>query len=138
MTESSASSTKPFPMPRSRGIKAKRKADKQQRVLRDTVLPKVRCSAEESDRIRQLAESANMTLSAYIRTCALKKGRVLVKQRKAIADDALILEVNRIGVNLNQIARALNSGAGVSAEWESVRVDAERVLDHLMGLVAAS
>lgn len=124
-------------MPQTRGINAKRKADKQQRALRDTVLPKVRCSVEESDRIRQFAESADMTLSSYIRTCALKKGRVVVKQRKAIADDALILEVNRIGVNLNQIARALNRGAGVSGEWEAVRVDAERVLDRLMGLVAS-
>ena len=132
MTESSASSsTKPSSLPPSRGIKAKRKADRLQRVVRDIMLPQIRCSREERACIEQRAADAGMILSSYIRTQALK-GRVVVKQSQA--DDVLIQEVNRVGVNLNQIARALNRGESLPHGWEAVRRDTELVLDRLMGL----
>ena len=62
----------------------------------------VRVTAAEAAELRERAQAARLSMGAYLRRRALG-------QRVRIA--AELRELNRIGVNLNQMARALNSRA---------------------------
>jgi hypothetical protein len=55
------------------------------------------------------AEGGYATVSAYVRAVALQ---TKLAQARTIrrADPALLIELNRIGVNLNQIAKIVNTG----------------------------
>jgi hypothetical protein len=44
------------------------------------------------------------------------------------ADAALVSELNRIGVNVNQLARAQNGGREFRGDWQDVEQDLRRVL----------
>jgi hypothetical protein len=57
----------------------------------------------------KVAEAGYPTVSAYVRAVAL---RAKLAQVRAInrADPELVLALNRIGVNLNQIAKIVNTG----------------------------
>lgn len=89
-----------------------------------------RISAAEYDAIETAAKEANMTLSAFFKAVLLEGAGV-----KPIFNDqdrallALLLEDMRmIGVNLNQVARALNSGKAVSdAEIRMVVGDVQKM-----------
>jgi uncharacterized protein (DUF1778 family) len=80
-------------------IKEKKKKEKR------NVEIKIRLTAEEKEEIKRLAKEEGLTISQYIRTQALKKkkGKIQTREMKE-----LIYEVNKIGINLNQMARALN------------------------------
>jgi len=73
---------------------------------RDERLPAPRVTAAELGLVEGQAAAAGLDMAAYVRRCVL--GQRITAARTA-ADDALLLELNRVGVNLNQIARALNS-----------------------------
>jgi hypothetical protein len=73
---------------------------------RDERLPAPRVTAAELGLVEGQAAAAGLDMAAYVRRCVL--GQRVAPARTA-ADDALLLELNRVGVNLNQIARALNS-----------------------------
>jgi hypothetical protein len=73
---------------------------------RDERLPAPRVTAAEFGLVEGQAAAANLALPEYVRRCVLAQR---VAPARAVADDRLLLELNRIGVNLNQIARALNS-----------------------------
>ena len=81
--------------------------------------------AEEAE-LRERAQAARLSMGAYLRRRALG-------QRVRIA--AELRELNRIGVNLNQMARALNSVAVSSpAETqEAVECGGELVAKLLAG-----
>lgn len=75
-----------------------------------------RVSADEYDAIDDAAKAADMTMSAFFKAVLLQGAGV-----KPIFNDedrallSLMLEDMRmIGINLNQVARALNSGKSVS------------------------
>lgn len=59
----------------------------------------------EHEQLVRNAEMAGLTKSEYLRNMALK-GSVIVFDMKTIND--LIYEINKIGVNINQIARKVN------------------------------
>ena len=75
-----------------------------------------RLSNEELDTLQARAKSLNMSLSAYLRWRGLQPiGRLKSPEaRKALDQSTFILymkltrELNRQGINLNQIARTLN------------------------------
>jgi type II secretory pathway component PulF len=69
----------------------------------------VRLSKEEKEQLKKIAESKGMTVSDYVRSRLTGVRR----RRKPKAEELelyrqLIYELNRVGVNLNQIARTLN------------------------------
>lgn len=57
-----------------------------------------------------LAAASGLSLSEYVRQ-RLLSGKVT--PRPALDDAQVLAELNRCGVNLNQIAKRLNSGAGL-------------------------
>ena len=85
----------------------------------------VRVTEAEAEELRARAQAARLSMGAYLRRRALG-------QRVRIA--AELRELNRIGVNLNQMARALNSGA-VSSPAET-QAAVERVGELVAKLLA--
>jgi hypothetical protein len=72
-----------------------------------------RATAEEYAAVEQAANEARLTLGSYIRETLLTTPKTRTR-RRPLADVAalakLIAELNRIGGNINQIARAVNCG----------------------------
>lgn len=76
----------------------------------------IRFDQADRARVEALAAGAGVSLSEYVRAAALKtpapvrRGRVSAADRAANA--AAVSEVNRIGVNLNQLVRGHHYGSG--------------------------
>ena len=69
----------------------------------------VRVTEAEAAELQERAQAARLSMGAYLRRRALgQRVRSAVERRLGAAE---LRELNRIGVNLNQMARALNSGA---------------------------
>ena len=65
----------------------------------------VRVTAAEAAELRERAQAARLSMGAYLRRRALgQRVRIAAELRLAAAE---LRELNRIGVNLNQMARAL-------------------------------
>lgn len=101
-----ARETKPSTTPKATAEKRKR-SERRQRGARINV----RVTAEELEEIETRAQAAGLTAGGFLRACGLggKTPRSLprapidrVEMGKALA------ELNRVGNNLNQIARSLN------------------------------
>lgn len=89
---------------------------------------RLRLTIGERDRIEQQADAAGLPLSSYCR-------RVLLghKVRPAITavDAAALADLNRVGVNLNQIARHLNARGAVPADLDDALADIRRAIELL-------
>ena len=66
---------------------------------------KFRATEEEKDRIMKKVDASDLSISEYLRRCALDKPLIVMKGVCRIAH-----ELRAIGNNLNQITRAVNSG----------------------------
>ena len=64
-----------------------------------------RVSADEKEIIERKAYESYRTVSTYLRDCALEKRIVSVRGLDVVAT-----ELRRIGNNINQLTRAVNSG----------------------------
>ena len=79
----------------------------------------VRCTAEELEQLKALADAYGITLSALFRQAALgakevkrkRKSRQPVKNKKELARLFALLGQSRMASNLNQLARSANSGS---------------------------
>lgn len=74
-----------------------------------TIRMTVRFTPQEAKQILERAEEYQMTPSAYIRWMMNQKPRQYPEIQNQL--NTLINEVNRIGVNINQIARNQNTAA---------------------------
>ena len=74
--------------------------------LRSAVVP-VRFTEAERDKILRFAEAHRLSLSDFIRTAALSKK--LSRPGATAIDRSIYQELARIGNNLNQLVRAVNS-----------------------------
>ena len=91
----------------------------------------LRVSSEEKEAIAQKAADANMSISDYI--VALSEGKKVIDIRK-IAQ--LILEVRRIGVNVNQIAAVANYQKYTNQQMlTKVNEDQQKVYDLLLKIL---
>lgn len=95
---------------------------------RDERLPPVRVTAAELAFVQEQAARVGLSLSEYCRRIVLRRK---VAPARTDADEALLLELNRVGVNLNQIAHRLNAGGTVpphlSAVLDEVRAAVARL-----------
>jgi uncharacterized protein (DUF1778 family) len=85
-----------------KGKEKKMKKDKK-KEKRETEI-KIRLTAEEKEKLRELAKEEGLTISKYVRNQALKKQ---VKKQTGLERE-MLYELHKIGVNLNQMARTLN------------------------------
>ena len=81
-----------------------KKSEEEKKAMR---LPHVRVKSSERAHVDAQAANAGMTTSEYIYTLAMTTE---VKPRPTKLNASFLVELNRIGVNLNQIAHARNSG----------------------------
>ena len=92
----------------------------------------VRVTEAEAEELQERAQAARLSMGAYLRRRGLgQRVRMATERRLGAAE---LRELNRIGVNLNQMARALNSGA-VSSPAETQEV-VERVGELVARLLA--
>ena len=90
----------------------------------------LRLLPDERAIIRARAAASGLSPTDYARRRVLGGKLAVVAPRRA--DPALVLAVNRAGVNLNQIARALNSGLGHNPhELSETLARLNRLLDRL-------
>lgn len=99
-----------------------RKAEDERRT---TQLPPVRMTEAERVHVEDQAARAGLPVSDFARRVVL--GYRVAPARSA-ADDRLLLELNRIGVNMNQIARNLNSDRPENIDLSEVLAELKRVL----------
>lgn len=76
---------------------------------------------EEADRLKKQAEIAAMPLAVFAREAALQS-RITVRKGRALSPETFI-ELNRVGVNLNQIAKAANAGRPIDPEAVSAALE---------------
>lgn len=91
----------------------------------------IRCSEKDRAEWKQKAEAAGLTLSDLVRQ-SLARVRTWTAKDRQIARDR-VLQLARIGNNLNQIARWANThkSAADAAEVIGVLIGIERLLQNL-------
>lgn len=65
-------------------------------------------SEKEYDTLRDKAKQSGLSMSGFLRSIIMGK-RIRARPHEAIKD--LYTEINKIGVNINQVARNSNAGA---------------------------
>ena len=102
-----------------------KKADPERRNER---LAGLRLTASERAVVEAQAAAAGLDLPTYQRSR-------LLNQRPPVArstpDAALLVELNRIGVNLNQIARAVNRGRDLPEHFPAVLKNLEAAVEKV-------
>ena len=73
----------------------------------------VRLTVEEREHLDRLARESGLSLSNVIRSCI---NRTEIRQRQPAEINDLYREINRIGVNINQIARSVNAGIATAED----------------------
>jgi len=91
---------------------------------------KLRLTLAEIERLREQAATSGLTVADYARRRILG---LPVSPAPRRADAALLSELNRIGVNINQIARSLNRGQSLALECDDVLAELRRVMAKVAG-----
>lgn len=89
---------------------AKKRSESRQKQERLTV----RFTSAERDELETLADRAGLTLGSYVRSRSLENPTTRAMRRPPVEVQALSTlqaRLNKVGSNLNQIARGLNMGA---------------------------
>ena len=86
-------------------------------MIERTITKSLRFSLAEYESINLELEKTNLSFSSFTRNLLLKK------KINSKTDDKLILEINRIGNNLNQIARAVNKQERINVLSELVKIE---------------
>jgi hypothetical protein len=89
----------------------------------------VRFTHEESELLRDQARAAGITRSELIRRRALGQ-RVQPLARRS--DASMINELNRIGVNVNQLTRAVHTDRDFVRYWQMIGAKLEAVLEKVV------
>ena len=89
-----------------------------------------RVTPEQREMIEEKAYSSYRTPSMYLRDCALDKKIVVIN-----GVDELTVELRRIGNNLNQLTRAVNSGYAYDIDLREMREEVARIWRSLNSLL---
>lgn len=84
-----------------------------------------RLTTSEKKTLRENANKAGLSVSDYLRRRALGHR---IEQVKAQADASLISELNKIGVNVNQLARATHRNSDMQIYYKEIGAELQRVL----------
>lgn len=96
---------------------------------RDDRLPNLRVTAAERSLVEERASAAGLTLVEYCRR-AIFKSRIAPK--RGTVDQALLVELNRIGVNLNQIAHRVNADKGLPSDFPYVLAELREAVQKVV------
>lgn len=90
--------------------------------IKRTKAIKIRLTDEEHERLKELQQGNE--LATWMRTTCLNIGAA----QQAKADPQILRELNKIGVNMNQIARAVNSHR---ADYIAIQQALSQISDQL-------
>ena len=99
-------------------------------MLKRTIKAEARLTEAEYFQLRRTARTAGFSVAAFIRRRCLTDERMVVLDGEAVRE--LYREINRIGNNVNQIARYANTDKRITAEALD-RVEAW--LEEIKGLI---
>lgn len=91
-----------------------KKAPGEQRTER---LPGITLTAAERHMVELMAERAGLSVMEFCRRAVLGQR---VPQRRTKASDRALIELNRVGVNLNQIAARVNMTGDLAEDYRVV------------------
>ena len=94
-----------------------RKKKYDEKFIRKTI----RFTPDEYEKIEEQREKTNLDFTSFCKSAILKK-KVKTKEEEFFNQD-LIYQINKIGVNLNQIARAVNQKDRVAVLTELVEIE---------------
>jgi len=102
---------------------------------RRNVCVSVRMTPAEKETLDRNAEKAGLSRTEYVIRNALDKGVCVFGSKEQM--DQLIREVNRIGVNINQIAKVFNRGMvhTGSHQIEKLQKDFEKLTDLVLLMI---
>ena len=91
----------------------------------------VRCdlTAAEKAYLRQQAHAAGLSEAEFTRRAIL--GQAVSPRGSARADPALLAAINRIGVNVNQLAKATHRGEDFAADWRAIADEVRSLVERL-------
>lgn len=91
---------------------------------------RMRLSAPEHAAIEKAAKAAGMTVSAFLRSLLLEGAgvRPMLAEEDRTVMDFLAEEMRSVGLNLNQLTRAMNSGRAVKAADLSANIGEVQVV----------
>ena len=92
----------------------------------------IRLAAEEKEALKKKAEQANLSMTDYLLRCSSRKKIRVVNMNK------VIVEMKRVGNNLNQITRKINSGDFKSYNFEKVIEEQRKIYDLLLSIMSDS
>lgn len=81
-----------------------------------------RLSKKLKERIKLESQKSNMTMSEYINRCLRNKSIIVLENGKEI-----YYELNKIGNNINQIAKKLNSNISTKKDLEQLTNISEEI-----------
>lgn len=96
---------------------------------RDDRLPNLRVTAAERALVEERAEAAGLSLVEYCRHSIFK---TRIASKRGTIDQALLVELNRVGVNLNQIARHFNAGRDLPPDFPDVLAEIRRAVQKVL------
>lgn len=99
----------------------------------------VRLTQEEYQTLTAFAERATLSLAGYVRERSLEQPTTRARRRPSVEVSALVrfsADLNRVGNNLNQLARRRNSGEAVaSAEIEAALAEHRQILANIISIL---
>lgn len=90
----------------------------------------LRFTVAELAHVEQQARAAGLDPTEYLRRRAL--GYTVPAAPARRTDPALVSELNRIGVNVNQLARAVHTGRDFVAYWREIGAELSAILEKLV------
>ena len=110
-----------------RKIGRPKKAPEEQRT---EWLPRLRATPAELAFAEELAAKAGLSLPEFCRRAIL--GQRLGQARRK-ADNLTLIELNRVGVNLNQIAARVNMTGDLAEDFRAVLAELRAALEKVAG-----
>ena len=109
--------------------------EKKQKNRKRNISVSVRMTPEEKIQFDKKVLKSGLTQSDFFIKTALQKEIKVVGSVEQL--DRLIFEINKIGVNLNQIAKRMNEGNFFQAEeaLEKIKTDYKKSLDVMIDLL---
>lgn len=89
----------------------------------------IRVTVEEKEKMINSAKEAGLNLSRYVRNCCLDSAIVVIPNMKEFTR-----ELNKIGVNLNQITRLINQGLIQSPDIFEAKEELKKIYKELTKL----
>lgn len=93
----------------------------------------IRVTVEEKEKLLNSAKEAGLNLSRYVRNCCTGKAFVIIPDVKELAK-----ELNKVGVNLNQITRLCNQGLIQCPDITETREELQKIYKELTRLMKKS